>query len=36
MNAVRGAKREWNENKAEGVQLNEWAKEGWTYHAKGK
>ncbi len=27
--------REWDEGKAGGVELAEWMKEGWTYHAKG-
>ena len=42
MKAVRAAGREWapdillEELREPGVQLNEWEKEGWTYHAKGE
>lgn len=33
------AGREWEEkpvNGAKGIELREWKREGWTYHAKGK
>jgi hypothetical protein len=37
MNAVRLANRESsNASSGMGVQLSEWEKSGWTYHAKGK
>lgn len=32
--SVQRAGREWKEGLG-GVQLNEWLREGWTYHAKG-
>ena len=38
MNAVRAAGIEWSSDSpgvSPGVQLNEWQREGWTYHAKG-
>ncbi|KAI9065419.1 hypothetical protein FKP32DRAFT_1665412 [Trametes sanguinea] len=38
MSVVRSARREWPHDSSEpfpGVQLNEWEREGWTYHAKG-
>jgi hypothetical protein len=35
MKAVNAAGRKWSDDSAKGVQLNEWTKEGWTYHAKG-
>ncbi|GBE81880.1 hypothetical protein BKA93DRAFT_743850 [Sparassis latifolia] len=38
MRAVRHSGREWTQDQQEcrpGVQLNEWEKKGWTYHAKG-
>jgi len=41
MKAVRAAGREWpseqpvQDRTESGVQLSEWAREGWTYHAKG-
>lgn len=43
MKAVRSVNREWKHEDTEwntlrgpGVQLSEWEREGWTYHAKGK
>ncbi|KAK0204999.1 hypothetical protein DFS33DRAFT_1259234 [Desarmillaria ectypa] len=33
--AVDRAGRSWHEGACAGIQLNEWEKEGWTYHAKG-
>jgi CDP-diacylglycerol--glycerol-3-phosphate 3-phosphatidyltransferase len=40
MKAVQAAKRCWtatsDKKEGNGIQLNEWAREGWTYHAKGK
>ena len=44
MRAVRAAGRSWtaaaggggDEDAGEGVQLTEWERKGWTYHAKGK
>ncbi|KAK0469546.1 CDP-diacylglycerol-glycerol-3-phosphate 3-phosphatidyltransferase [Desarmillaria tabescens] len=33
--AVDRAGRSWQEGASTGIQLNEWEKEGWTYHAKG-
>lgn len=37
MKAVRKAGREWPNgiSNVSGVQLREWEKDGWTYHAKG-
>ncbi|KAI0807808.1 hypothetical protein C8Q74DRAFT_1343406 [Fomes fomentarius] len=38
MGAVRAAQKEWTHESSEvitGVQLHEWEREGWTYHAKG-
>lgn len=40
MTAVRDARREWvppeqGDETYPGVQLREWEKDGWTYHAKG-
>jgi CDP-diacylglycerol---glycerol-3-phosphate 3-phosphatidyltransferase len=35
MKAVKFAGRSWSAEGGNGVQLNEWTKEGWTYHAKG-
>jgi len=35
MKAVNAAGRNWSVDSAKGVQLNEWTREGWTYHAKG-
>ncbi|THV01000.1 hypothetical protein K435DRAFT_776198 [Dendrothele bispora CBS 962.96] len=36
MKAVRAAGREWSASGSEGgIQLSEWEKQGWTYHAKG-
>ncbi|TFK94834.1 hypothetical protein K466DRAFT_475480 [Polyporus arcularius HHB13444] len=38
MHAVRTARREWAPGSSDvipGVQLHEWEREGWTYHAKG-
>jgi len=35
MKAVDAAGRNWSADSGKGVQLNEWAREGWTYHAKG-
>jgi len=35
MKAVKVAGRSWSAESGNGVQLNEWTKEGWTYHAKG-
>jgi CDP-diacylglycerol--glycerol-3-phosphate 3-phosphatidyltransferase len=39
MRAVAKAGRIWNLSanggRGRGVQLNEWEKDGWTYHAKG-
>ena len=38
MDAVRSAGTEWPSDSLHataGVQLNEWQREGWTYHAKG-
>ncbi|KAI0780539.1 hypothetical protein BD413DRAFT_463267 [Trametes elegans] len=38
MNAVRAARKEWPQDAPEaisGLQLNEWERTGWTYHAKG-
>lgn len=43
MKAVRGARREWKHEQVNwptlrgpGVQLSEWERPGWTYHAKGE
>ena len=43
MKAVRHARREWKHEDTDlaamrgpGVQLSEWEREGWTYHAKGR
>lgn len=40
MNAVRAAGREWASKAGSitnpGIQLNEWERNGWTYHAKGE
>ena len=41
MDAVRQAGRDWDSSladnrKGSGVDLNEWRKDGWTYHAKGR
>lgn len=39
MSAVRAAQKEWAHESSEvitGVQLHEWEREGWTYHAKGQ
>lgn len=35
MKAVHAAGRNWSADNENGIQLNEWTKEGWTYHAKG-
>ena len=35
MSAVKQAGRSWDSSKEEGVQLTEWEKKDWTYHAKG-
>jgi len=37
MHAVRAAGQEWSQDEkgGSGVQLKEWEKPGWTYHAKG-
>ncbi|KAL0574148.1 CDP-diacylglycerol--glycerol-3-phosphate 3-phosphatidyltransferase [Marasmius crinis-equi] len=35
MGAVKRAQRLWSPDTRTGVQLQEWQKEGWTYHAKG-
>ena len=38
MHAVRTARKEWTPGSSDvipGVQLHEWEREGWTYHAKG-
>jgi len=35
MRAVHAAGRTWSSESRKGVQLNEWSKDGWTYHAKG-
>jgi CDP-diacylglycerol--glycerol-3-phosphate 3-phosphatidyltransferase len=34
MRAVRASGRSWDPDRG-GVQLSEWKREGWTYHAKG-
>ena len=36
MRAVRAAGRTWGKSSSEGVQLHEWERQGWTYHAKGE
>jgi CDP-diacylglycerol---glycerol-3-phosphate 3-phosphatidyltransferase len=33
--AVNAARRNWSVDSGKGIRLNEWAREGWTYHAKG-
>ncbi|KAA1469243.1 CDP-diacylglycerol-glycerol-3-phosphate 3-phosphatidyltransferase [Dentipellis sp. KUC8613] len=35
MSAVRAAGRNWSETSNTGVELSEWHRDGWTYHAKG-
>ncbi|KAI0958048.1 hypothetical protein AcW1_006238 [Taiwanofungus camphoratus] len=35
MKAVRAAGRDAADNYSSGIQLSEWEKDGWTYHAKG-
>ncbi|PSR77599.1 hypothetical protein PHLCEN_2v7789 [Hermanssonia centrifuga] len=35
MKAVHSAGRDWDPSRTSGVQLTEWEREGWTYHAKG-
>jgi len=35
MRAVNATGRNWSSDSGKGVQLNEWARKGWTYHAKG-
>jgi CDP-diacylglycerol--glycerol-3-phosphate 3-phosphatidyltransferase len=35
MKVVDAAGRNWSVNGGKGIRLNEWFKEGWTYHAKG-
>ncbi len=35
MKAVHSAGRDWDPSQTNGVQLTEWEREGWTYHAKG-
>jgi hypothetical protein len=35
MKAVDAAGRQWSVDSGKGVQLNEWVKQDWTYHAKG-
>lgn len=36
MEAVRKAGRLWTNDEGRGIQLREWLKPGWTYHAKGE
>jgi hypothetical protein len=35
MRAVQTANRIWSDVTSTGVQLREWERKGWTYHAKG-
>lgn len=35
-NKVLKAKRQWHTEGGGGIELREWRKDGWTYHAKGR